>query len=1509
MRPRTFCSVSRLALCAWLAGTLAMGPMAVHGDPVLLPSGGTVTAGSAVIGTADSGLTITQQSGKAIINWRDFSIGAGGSVTVQQPGSGSILLNRVTGAGASVIDGGLAANGQVWLLNGNGILFGSGSRIDVGGLLATTTDIRDRDFLAGHYVFDLPSGNPDAAIVNRGSIRAATGGSVVLSAARVANDGLIEARLGQATLGGASAFSVDFDGDNLLRYAITAPVGQTPKDADGKPASALVSNTGTISAAGGTVLMTARAARNVVDNVINTTGMVQATAVSIRGGEVVLDAGDGAMTVSGTLDASGAAAGQQGGEITLTGNRIAVADGTRLDASGDAGGGTVRIGDLNDAASVTVGISRIAADAMGKGNGGTVDILSAGRTEVAASISARGGARGGDGGAVETSGGEIQIAAARVDTYAPLGATGLWRLDPVNVTTDAAYASSIVSALATSNVSVEADNDITVQSPILYDSPNRLAFLAKRNITFQSSVQNTGAGTLIAVAGWDGVTQPSAVLSTAGAFGNNNGGILVGGFGVAGNVAVGSRLGGTFALAKDLSIVAANGYAQLGYQGVGVASGAITAALTGNLVLNGGAGSGRYVQVGHVGSAGNSGAITVTAGENVSIVAGVGPGTYGLVGHGGDSSGIPSGAISVQAEGRVGLTGNGAQIGHAGSATSGSVLLTARGDISLASGSLIRANATGDAIVIATSGRFTSATAATLSASGGGRWLVFLTAAAANVPGGLTASPFYDRKFDFSAGSYAAITSGGNRFVYETAPVVTIAIDNKTKTYGAANPVLTATITGGLPGDPLAGVYTGAPLLATAATVSSGVGDYGITGSPGTLVSDFNYRIQFVDGTMHVDPAILAASLTGTVRKTYDGTDAAVLTSANYTLGGILSGDDVALNLPATGSYDSKDAGLGKRVSFSGLSLMGAAKGNYVLASQSLSAMVGQIDKATLTYVADAASRTYGEPNPVFAGTVTGFLNGDTLASATTGSLIFASPATASSNTGSHAINGLGLSAANYDFVQAAGNANALTITRATLTYLANAVNRAYGQVNPALTGTVTGFVNGDSLASATTGALSFASPATASSSVGSYAINGSGLSATNYGFAQAAGNTSALTINPAILTASLTGIVSKVYDGTDAAVLAPANYVLSGVVGGDAVSLNAPAAGRYDSRNAGSRMVNVSGLSLQGAGAGNYVLAATDLIATIGRIDPKTITATLTGTVQKIYDGTVAAVLGASNYQLSGVVSGDAVTLNNPASGSFDTANTGSGKSVSVSGLALQGANSGNYRLSLPSLSAAIGRIDPRTVTASLTGTVQKVYDGTVSAIVSAANFLLSGVLPGDAVSLNIPAGALYDTPEAGTGKTVNVGGLSLQGAASGNYALASSNLSGAVGVITAAMVVDNSGVVDVLGNSYTSVTPSIVRSPPVSTPILTPPSRPDTPAPGPSDATADIGGDTSDSVASQMGQSLNGVPGTTPSTTSVLIPGVLRQFSPPPGGAGAHGVPPHGQVYSSWGNEAFWQ
>ena len=203
-------------------------------------SGFTPVAGGSTLSTPNATTTvITQTADKAINQFGSLSVPGGSSLIFRMPGAGAISLNRVTGGSASQINGALQANGNVWIVNPNGVFFGRGAQVDVGGLLATTADIRDQDFLAGKYNFGNATGNP---IVNQGRISAAAGGSVILAGMQVNNQGLIEAQAGTVVLAGGKSFAIDLNGDKLLRFQVTAAVDQTPVDGNGSPVGALVTN-------------------------------------------------------------------------------------------------------------------------------------------------------------------------------------------------------------------------------------------------------------------------------------------------------------------------------------------------------------------------------------------------------------------------------------------------------------------------------------------------------------------------------------------------------------------------------------------------------------------------------------------------------------------------------------------------------------------------------------------------------------------------------------------------------------------------------------------------------------------------------------------------------------------------------------------------------------------------------------------------------------------------------------------------------------------------------------------------------------------------------------------------------------------------------------------------------------------------------------------------------------------------------------------------------------------
>ncbi|WP_437185267.1 filamentous hemagglutinin N-terminal domain-containing protein [Planctomicrobium sp. SH668] len=447
-----------------------------------LPQGGQMVGGQASIATTGHQTTITQSTQRGIINWQSFDIGQSEGVHFQQPSAASVTLNRVTGGGgASQLLGNLTANGTVMLVNPQGTFIGPNASVNVGSFLATTSDISNDRFMAGDYRFDMP-GNPNAGIVNLGSVTVAEAGLAAFVAPNVVNNGLIQAKLGKVQLASGDTFTLDLYGDGL--FALEASPTIT---------SQLVTNGGIIAAEGGKVLMTAAAAGEVVNSLINIDGIISATSIGEQNGEIVIFAegsnavtgndqtqkgqkqGSSTVLVSGIIDASGRKPGERGGKITVTGDHVALLDGTLIDASGHTGesgttvgkavsahrdgsaGGDIRIGgdylgqgDTPTARYLYVDPGAlIVNDALFTGDAGRSIFWSDGNTQFYGNVYARAlggqaidaltwsataGGNHGDGGFVETSGYQHLDAGGYVNLTASSGEKGTYFLDPTDIT-------------------------------------------------------------------------------------------------------------------------------------------------------------------------------------------------------------------------------------------------------------------------------------------------------------------------------------------------------------------------------------------------------------------------------------------------------------------------------------------------------------------------------------------------------------------------------------------------------------------------------------------------------------------------------------------------------------------------------------------------------------------------------------------------------------------------------------------------------------------------------------------------------------------------------------------------------------------------------------------------------------------------------------------------------------------------------------------------------------------
>ena len=384
--------------------------------PVLsLPVNPAVVNGSATFNQAGNVLTVTNSNG-AIINWNKFSIQAGETTHFAQTSASSTVLNRVLND-PTAIYGTLSSNGRVWLVNPAGIMVGPGGKVDVAGFVASTLNISNADFLAGRNVFinDGSAGN----VINQGEIRTPAGGSVYLIGSNVTNEGIIVTPKGETILAAGATVSLIDSATPGVKVDITGSEGNA-------------TNLGTITAEAGRI--------GIAGVIVRNSGQINASSVVSEGGRVFLKASQDAY-----VDGNGriVTTGTKGGSVEVLGNRVAVMGNAEIDASGRNGGGKILVGgdyqgansDIQNATITYFGPdASLKANATEVGDGGTVIVWSDDTTRAYGSISARGGAAGGNGGLVETSGKRyLDTPGIRVDVSAPNGKGGIWLLDPSEI--------------------------------------------------------------------------------------------------------------------------------------------------------------------------------------------------------------------------------------------------------------------------------------------------------------------------------------------------------------------------------------------------------------------------------------------------------------------------------------------------------------------------------------------------------------------------------------------------------------------------------------------------------------------------------------------------------------------------------------------------------------------------------------------------------------------------------------------------------------------------------------------------------------------------------------------------------------------------------------------------------------------------------------------------------------------------------------------------------------------
>jgi filamentous hemagglutinin family protein len=1364
------------------------------------PTGGQVVSGAGTISQSGATTTIKQGSQNLSLDWTTFNIAPQETVEFVQPSASAIAVNRILGSNGSQILGHLDANGQVFLINPNGILFGAGAQVNVGGLVASTLDVTDADSSGSTRTL---SGNGSGSVVNQGTINAANGSYVALVGNHVSNQGTITAQLGTVALGAGSGVTLTFRGDSLLHLQVVQSV-----------LNSLADNGGLIRADGGTVVMTAGAANTLMASVVNNTGVIEARTVQNLGdgqsGTITLLGGmtAGMVDVGGTLDAS-APNGGNGGSIETSAARVKVSSGAKVTTAATLGstgswsvdpydftiassGGDITPSTLDSAlasGSVTIATNNSGVDctgatcgagnASGTGNinveapvswsAHTLTLSAYNNINFSASLTGTGtaalalkdGQASTGGGASSYSfynGADINLPAGTTNFTTQLGSTG----------STAHF--TVITSLGNSTSGLQGINENAATLSANYALGS--------NITASGSFTPIGSFNATAFSGtFDGLGHTISALSIStngsgngtGLFGDSSGWIrnvgLTGGSvaisnGFYGGALVGVNYGKVSNSYSTNSVAGTNGTFYIGGL-VGWNLGTITNSYT-NAVVSG---DGTSTFVGGLAGANTGG--TISNSYTTGNVAGFANSAGGLVGEndGRSATGTTGTIANSYATGSVsGASYVGGLVGYnyGNGVTAGINASYAAGVVSgLGSGGLVGVNdASNGAATIANSYWNSSNTATGVGSLLGG--------ASSSGASGLSTANLMQSSHT-SAGLSTSTWVTYNGYTY---PLLQSFMTPLTVTANAA-----ATYTGTTYND--SGItlsYTsyGAAVTPTSALVTSSV-TYTGTGQtavhagssytiiPGNLYStQQGYLITGATGNLTIDPKTLTPTLTNSgVTKTYDGTiNAPIGFTPTYSLSGLVSGDTSASLTDTSVAYNSAHVVSASGMTVSGLSISGitgsdgSLPSDYTLASASAS-VAATIMPALLTMGLSnvfGVTKTYDGTTAAPAGFIptyrfSGLVAGDSATLSSSATPVF-------------------------------NSAHVIAATAITQSGLSLAWITGNGSDN---------------------------------SVVSDYTLS-STLAATRAGVAS---------ITPASLTPTVTNSgVTKTYDGTTNAPTGfTPTYSFSGLISGDTGANLTDTSVAYDNPHVvGASGVTVSGLSVSSIVGSNSSLASDYTLASgsasvAAAITPAPLTISLSNVadVTKTYDGTTAAPAGYSpTYSFSGLVAGDSATLSSAATPVFNSAHVVAATAITQTGLTLTsitGNGSDNSELSDYTLSstvaatgAGVAGILPLTLTATaptIGGTLTKTYDGTtVAAGASLSGGSVSGAMSGDTMTLDSSAVTLaYNSSHSLTASSIAASGslsvdiiASTNGSQSTDYSVAPPAISPVAGTITPA-------------------------------------------------------------------------------------------------------------------------
>ncbi|UVE18066.1 YDG domain-containing protein [Pseudomonas sp. LS44] len=1334
----------RIATALTVTGLGLGAPL--HSLAADLPSGGQIVHGSGQIGAATGNqLVIGQNSNQLAINWQSFDIADGHQVTFNQPGADAVALNRVLGADGSKIMGQLDANGRVFIVNPNGVLFGKGAAVNVGGLVASTLDLSVEDFAAGNYQFKGDGSNQ--AVVNQGSISAANGGAVALLGGTVSNQGVIVANQGSVALAAGNKVTLDFAGDGLLNVQVDEAV-----------VDALVENRQLIKADGGQVLLTAHAGEALLKTVVNNTGVIEAQTLGEKDGKIVLLGGfdGGTVQVAGTLDAS-APKGGNGGFVETSGAHVKIADTAKVTTQAENGSTGTWLIDPND--------FTIAASG-GDMSGAAVSL------------------------AVQSNHFEIQTA-----TMGTTGGNG------------DIHVNDAISWSSDNRLTLSAERNINIKAPISATGNSAgLVFKHGGDYRIGAPVTLSGANASLSINGQGytlihDVDQLQAIDNNLGgsyalaedidasATATWNAGAGFKPLGVSDNGAaatVGFRLAGLGHSIDGLSI----NRPQWNYVGLmGVLAGEMR-----DLGLSGGSISGGQYVGGLVGWH-YSGTIsnayvtgTVNGNDYVGGLVGKNDGTLssvyvtgtvtgrnyvgGLVGTNNDtlSNAYTTGTVTGSGYYAGGLVGEnygtirnayatGTVTGSSG--VGGLVGYNVAGSISNSywdQDSTGQAQAVGNQLLhpgvteLTAANRYNHASYANLgtwaeTASGSGIWV-----ASVGTDKQWIMIEGQTRPFLFS--EYSTTVRNAHQLqlmAYDLSADYTLANDIDASATAGSNASGMWSSLGFSPIGNNSNLYSGTfdglghaiSGLTIARPLQDYVGLFGSTRSTGTL-----RNIGLLGGTVEGRDSVggLVGYNDGEISNAY--ATSAVSGSGDY-VGGLVGyiASGTISNAYATGTV-------------TGSSNVGGLVGYNFAGTISNAYATGMIRPVTgAIYVGGLVGRNTGTISASFWDTQS------TGQAHATGNQATPSGATALTSAQMKSA----ASFSGWDIATEGGSASVWRIYEGYSAPLLRSFLKAVTvSANPA---SITSKTYDGSIASGTftytpslAGALlnGPARYASTSANAGTYSTANGGLSLgglysgqQGYDISYTGGGS--LTITPKALSWNNLTVNNKVYDGSKGASISGGS--LTGMVGGE--TLTSVSSAMFSDKNAGTGKTVTVNTTLGNGGNGglasNYTISnPTGVTANINQATISSVTNVVADS--KVYDGGTAVTFGSATATFNGMVSGDNLAIG-ATTASFSNKNAGTGKLVNISFLTLSGADAGNYLLA-STTATGTGTITPKALTITGMSALDKVYDGNTMASVTGG--ALSGLISGE--MLGVTGLTLrFDNKNAGTGKAVIASGATL--------------------------------------------------------------------------------------------------------------------------------------------------